>query len=143
MEKLDLKDLKLLYWLDQNSRATNKELGKKVGLTEQAIGYKIKKLQQRGIIKNFVTFINTVSLGYTHYRVFLKLYNINEENEKAIINSFTENQNIRWVASVSGRYDLSFSILAKSPLEFLNIYQDIEREYVKYIIEKNILLNVR
>ena len=143
MEKLSLKDRKLLYWLDQNSRATNKELGKKVGLTEQAIGYKIKKLQEKGIIKNFVTFINTVGLGYTHYRVFLKLYNLNEENENAIINSLTQNQNIRWIASVSGKYDLSFSVLAKNPLEFLDIYQRIEKEHGKYIIEKNILVNVR
>ena len=55
MEKLDLKDRKLLYWLDQNSRATNKELGQKVGLTEQAIGYKIKKLQDN--ILNMSIFI--------------------------------------------------------------------------------------
>ena len=78
MLKLDLKDRKLLYWLDQNSRATNKELGKKVGLTEQAIGYKLKRLQETGIIKRFVTFINTLSLGYQHYKVFLKLHNTNQ-----------------------------------------------------------------
>lgn len=143
MEKLDIKDKKLLYWLDQNSRATNKALAKEVGLTEQAIGYKIKRLQEKGIIKNFITFINTVSLGYTHYRVFLRLFNITQEDEKNIIESLVKNQNIRWVASVSGKYDLSFSILAKSPIDMLNIYQEIEKEHGKHIIEKNILINIR
>lgn len=140
--KLELKDKKLLYWLDQNSRATNKELGKKVGLTEQAIGYKIKKLQQEGIIKKFVTFINTLSLGYTHYKVFIKLHNTTEEIENKLIKHLIKNPNVRWVVSTSGKYDLSFSILAKDALEFTKIYQEIEAKYGKYIIEKNIVLNV-
>lgn len=84
MIKLDKKDKKLLYWLDQNSRATNKELGKKVGLTEQSIGYKIKRLQEQEIIRKFVTFVNTLSLGYNHYKIFLKLHNTTENIEKII-----------------------------------------------------------
>jgi len=141
--KLSIKDKKLLYWLDQNSRATNKELGKKVGLTEQAIGQKIKRLKEKGIIKNFVTFVNTVSLGYTHYRVFLKLHHIDEPTEKEIISFLIQNPNIRWVASTSGKYDISFSVLAKNPLNFINIYQEIEKQYGRNIMEKNILINVR
>ena len=143
MEKLDLKDKKLLYWLDQNSRATNKQLGKKVGLTEQAIGHKIKRLNSKGIVKRFVTFINTLSLGYTHYKVFIKLHNTTEEIESSLIKSLIENPNIRWVASTSGRYDLSFSILAKTVLEFTGIYQKIETEYGEHIIDKNIVIAVK
>lgn len=143
MIKLDLKDKKLLYWLDQNSRATNKELGKKVGLTEQAIGYKLKRLQEEGVIKNFVTFINTLSLGYTHYKVFIKLQNTTEEIEQTLINSLVSNLNIRWVVSSSGKYDLSFSILAKTPEEFSQVYQKIESEFGKYISERNIVINIK
>lgn len=143
MLKLDLKDRRLLYWLDQNSRATNKELGKKVGLTEQAIGYKLKKLQNTGIIKKFVTFINTLSLGYQHYKVFLKLYHTTENIEAFIINFLVNHKNVRWVVSTSGKYDLSFSVLAQSPMEFTEIYQNIESKFGTYISEKNVVLNVK
>jgi len=142
MLKLTLRDRKLLYWLDQNSRATNRELGKKVGITEQAIGYKIKRLQEYGAIKKFVTFINTLSLGYQHYKVFIKLHNTTEEIETNIIKFLVNNRNIRWVGSTSGKYDLSFSILTKTPLDFIKIYQGIELEFGKYIIEKNITINI-
>ena len=141
MDGLGLKDKKLLYWLDQDSRSSNKMLGKRVGLTEQAIGNKIRKLQSDGVIKKFVTFINTVSLGYTHYRVFLKLYNMDIESEKEIIKLLVKNSNVRWVASISGKYDLSFSVLAKDSVDFLNIYSKIEKEKGRDIIEKNILVN--
>lgn len=142
MEKLCLKDKKLLYWLDQDSRATNRQLGKKVGLTEQAIGYKLKRLQEKGIIKKFVAFINTLSLGYQHYKVFIKLQNASEEKEKEIISFLIKNKNIRWVVSTSGKYDLSFSVLAKTPMEFVKIYRKIESAFGRYIIEKNISINV-
>lgn len=142
MISLDLKDKKLIYWLDQDSRATNKHLGKKVGLTEQAIGYKLKRLQEREVIKKFVTFINTLSLGYQHYKVFIKLHNTTEEIEKNIIKDLVNNPNVRWVVSASGKYDISFSVLSKTPLEFTKIYQGIETKFGKYIIEKNIAVNV-
>lgn len=140
--KLELKDKKLLYWLDQNNRATNKELGKKVGLTEQAIGHKIKRLQEEGIIKRFVTFVNTLSLGFNHYKVFIRLQNTTEIIENKIINFLINHNHIRWVVSSIGRYDLSFSVLAKTPLDFSNIYTEIESKFGKYIAEKNILVNI-
>ena len=142
MNKITLKDRKLLYWLDQDSRATNKKLGKRVGLTEQAIGYKIKKLKKVKVIKKFVTFVNTLSLGYSHYKVFVKLHNISETKEKQLIQDLIKNENVRWVGSTSGKYDLSFSILAKTPLKLTQMYEKIENKWGKYIIEKNILIAV-
>jgi DNA-binding Lrp family transcriptional regulator len=140
---IGLKDKKLLYWLDQNSRMVNKQLGKKVGLTEQAISYKIKKLKKTGVIKKFVTFINTLSLGYQHYKLFIKLHKTTEEIEDKLIEDLTNNHNIRWVVSTSGRYDIGFSILAKTALGFSEIFQKIESKWGEHFIEKNIVLNIK
>ncbi len=136
--KLDLKDKKLLYWLDQDSRATNKELGKKVGLSEQAIGYKLKRLEENRVIKKYVTFVNTPSLGYMHYKILLRLHNTNVKKEKEIIDILVKNKNIRWVVSCSGKWDINFSMLARNPAEFTRIYREIERKIGNYISEKNI-----
>ena len=40
--KLDLKDKKILEQLDLNSRQSNSQIAKKVGLSKDAIGYRIK-----------------------------------------------------------------------------------------------------
>ena len=42
--ELDLKDRKILYELDINSRQSNSEIAKKTGLSKQVIGLRIKKL---------------------------------------------------------------------------------------------------
>ncbi len=136
--KLDLKDKKLLYWLDQNSRTTNKELGKKVGLSEQAIGYKLNRLEENGIIKRYVTFVNTPALGYIHYKTLLRLHNTDLKKEKEIIALLAKNENIRWVVSCSGKWDINFSILARNPEEFTKIYREIEKKIGDYIREKSI-----
>lgn len=55
MIKVDLKDRKILYELDLDARQSLTQLGKKVGLKKDVISYRIKGLQDEGIIKNFFT----------------------------------------------------------------------------------------
>ena len=43
---LDAKDRKILYELDINSRHSNSEIAKKVGLSKQVVGFRIKRLIQ-------------------------------------------------------------------------------------------------
>lgn len=140
--ELNLKEKKLLYWLDQNSRATNKELGRKIGLSEQAVGYKLKRFEEEGVIKKYVTFVNTLALGYSHYKVLLRLHNTNVDKEREIIGYLIKNNNIRWVVSCSGKWDINFSIMACSPNEFMEIYREIETKIGNYISEKNISILV-
>ena len=141
--KLTLKDKKLLYWLDQNSRASNKELAKNVGLSEQGIGYKLKTLEKEGIIRKYVTFVNTLALGYFHYKVLLRLQNTNPEKEEEIINYLMNHHNVRWVVACSGKWDINFSIMAKTPQDFTKIYRKIEFDFGDYIAEKNIFLLIK
>ncbi len=141
--ELDQKDKKLLYWLDQNSRATNKELAKRVGLSEQAIGYRLERLEKEKIIKKYISFINTLALGYSHYKVFIRLQNVNPTKEEEIISSLVKNNNIRWVVSCSGKWDISFSIMAKNPDDFVEIYRLIENKFGNYIDDKEVFLLVK
>ena len=64
VEKLDLKDRKILYHLDLNSRQSFAQLGKKVGLHKDVVAYRVKKLQEKGIIENFFIIYDYLKLGY-------------------------------------------------------------------------------
>ena len=50
IEKLDLKDRKILYQLELNCRQSNTQIGKKVGLSKDVITYRIKRMEEKGII---------------------------------------------------------------------------------------------
>jgi Lrp/AsnC family leucine-responsive transcriptional regulator len=136
---LKTSEKKIIYWLDNNSRMSNQELATKVGLSKQAIGQNITQLQKKGIIDGFITFVNTLSLGYTHYKIFLKLHNTNTQIESEFITYLVNRDDIRWVVSLSGKYDLSFSLLTTNPQEFNKKYAEIESRFGKYILERNVV----
>ena len=61
---LDLKDRKILYWLDINSRQSNAKIAKKTGLSKQVVGFRIKRLIKEHIIHSFYTVIDISKLGF-------------------------------------------------------------------------------
>jgi DNA-binding Lrp family transcriptional regulator len=50
LKNLDLKDRKILYELDLDSRQSFRSIGKKVGLSKDTVASRIKSLIQDGII---------------------------------------------------------------------------------------------
>lgn len=83
---MDNIDTKILDILRQNSKLTNKEIGKLIHMTGQAVGKRILKLQEEGIIKQFSIVINYPQTQYI--RIFMDSNNYSEfEN---YVNTYTE-----------------------------------------------------
>lgn len=56
-------DLEIITLLQENSRLSYKEIGEKIHLTGQAVGVRITKLIEEGIIKKFTVSVNQEKLG--------------------------------------------------------------------------------
>lgn len=140
MDKLDLKDKKIIYELDLDSKKSSAQIGRKVELSKEVTNYRINNLVKKGFIKYFYTVLNTLALGYYHYKIYLKLQNATPKIEEEIINYFLENKNCIWLGSCSGNWDLAVSLLAKNPTEFTELYQKVVIKYGDYVLEKNILI---
>jgi len=136
MIELDSIDKSILYQLDLNSRQTISNIGKKINLSKANVGYRIKRLRERGIIKNFYTVIDTFKLGYTSQRFYLVLENINQDIEKEIIDYFINNKYTWWVGSTTGRFDLVVIIWIKKINEFYNFWEKTLFKYRKYFAEQ-------
>ncbi len=138
--KLDKKDSKILYYLDINSRQTLSQLAKKVGLSKQAVDYRIRNLVSRGVVSQFYAVINFSKLGYTHYKLYLKFQNVNPEREKRIITYWVNSKSSIWVASCHGRWDMAVSLLCRDVNVLGDVLTDFLNKYAKFILEKNILI---
>ncbi|MBS3159360.1 Lrp/AsnC family transcriptional regulator [Candidatus Woesearchaeota archaeon] len=138
--KLDLKDKKILYELDLNSRATLNEIAKKVGLSKQVVDYHLKNLIKNNVIQQFYTVINFSKLGYTQYKLYLKFQNVNPATEKEIIAYWINSKNSVWIASCRGRWDLAVSILAKDINDFGEILSNFINQYGLFVLEKDVLI---
>jgi len=142
MNKLDLIDRKILYELDIDCRKSASEIGKKLRLAKETVNYRIKKLEEKGIIKGYITEINMPKLGLTNYKVYYQFQYLDEESEEILIKYLTNHPKIFWVARTNGRWDMLTMVLTKDPKEFYDILEEIINKFHKNILTKSFLLNV-
>jgi Lrp/AsnC family transcriptional regulator for asnA, asnC and gidA len=140
MEKVDLKDRKILYELDYDSRQSFTKIGRKVGLHKNVVTYRIKRLQRIGLIINFYTVIDAFKLGYNCLRFYISYQNVTPEIKNEIIDHFVNNKFTWWVGSFEGEYDLAVIIWIKDMHNFYIFWDNTLRKYNYYF--KNIIFSV-
>ncbi len=141
--KLDLKDRRILYELDCNSRQPNSEIAKKVGLSKQVVGFRIKRLIEEKIISSFYSVIDISKLGFTIHKNFLRLQNLDREKEKELINFLVNHPNVVWVASCDGKFDLTFGTWAKDMAFLEKTIAELNKKFREYIAERQIATIIR
>ena len=104
--KIDKKSLKILYYLNVNSRMNLVDIGHKVNLKKNTISYKINRLIKQRIIKNFYTYIDAYRLGYISFRFYVSYQYTTPEIEDKILSYFRKDNHVWRLISVQGRYDL-------------------------------------
>ncbi|MAG19834.1 hypothetical protein CL618_00160, partial [archaeon] len=119
---LDLKDKKILHQFDINARQSNAEIAKKVKLSKDAIGYRIKKLEEQEIIRGYRAVIDSSRLGYLFYRVFLNLMDMQPSKLERLIEFLKKQKNVWWIAKLDGAWNFAFAIWVKSNKEFEEFY---------------------
>ena len=94
-EKLDLLDRKILYELDINSRQSLNELARKLQRNRNVIEYRIKRLEEKGIIRNFVTLLDAGRLGLMIWNVYVEFQNLTREMENEIRSTLSPGAGVR------------------------------------------------
>ncbi len=138
---MDKKDKKILYELDQNSKMSFTQIGKKVGMAPLTVRYRVNRLVKEGIIKKFITFTNASKLGYSFYKLHLKLQNVDEARRKEIILFLEQDERIIWVANFEGRYDIGFICITKNQLELQLLFDELDNKFASFIMSKEISVN--
>lgn len=129
MEKLDLKDRKILYHLYLDSRQSFSQIGKKVGLHKDVVAYRVKNLLEKKIIKNFNTRINQHKLGNTWLRFYLSFQYVSPKLKKEIIDYFVKNIYSSVVHSTEGQFDLIIMVYVRNIAKFSYTWEKIINRY--------------
>jgi len=129
----DLKDKKILYELDLNSRQSFQSIGKKVGLSKNGVKYRIDNFLKKGIIKQFHTVIDVNKIGYTGFRLYVSLKNISPEKEKEIIQYLINQKIVVWIVSIEGEYNLGVLMLTKSIEEIRDFWKKFSLKYINFL----------
>ena len=132
MNKIDLKDRRILYELDFNCRQSNTHIGKKVGLKKDVVSYRINKLEKEGIINNYYTVIDAYKLGYNLFRYYINFQYVTPSIRKEIIEYFANYKNICTVGHAAGKYDLIIVVWVNNLGEFHQFWSEALDKYGDY-----------
>ena len=98
---MDTIDNKILKILNEDGRASASMISDKVNLSVPAVGERIKKLQESGVIRGFKPIVdsNKIGLGIS---AFITVYSESSKNFEKVVLNATKNPNIMKCYTTTG-----------------------------------------
>lgn len=140
MLKLDLKDRKILVELDLNARMPLTELSKKVELSRQVVEYRIKRMQEENIILGAKAVFDTAVIGYSWYRIMLRLLNITKEQKAQLLSELKSHPHTFWLGEVGEDWDVVVNLICKDHFQFNKIFEEFFAKHSKFILDYEVLI---
>jgi Lrp/AsnC family transcriptional regulator, regulator for asnA, asnC and gidA len=109
--ELDEIDLKLLGILEEDSRVPYRDLASRFGVSVATVCNRIKKLEDLGVIKEFVIEVDYEKLGY-NIRALVGI-TVDPKTLHETLSGFKKMDCIKKIYEVAGRYDFVLEVLAK------------------------------
>ncbi len=135
--KLDMKDKRILMLLGENSRMPLTQIAKKVKLSRDAINYRIKRMEEKGVIIKFFPSLNYGKLGYYLFHVFVLMDELDTKEQERLIAHLSTHPDVESVLEYNDRWDLEVVLIAKDLLEFDSIILNITEKFSHVVIEKD------
>ena len=111
---LDSKDKYLLEELQANSRITNAELAKRIGLSPSSTLGRVKKLEVSGFIEKYITLLNPRKAGYSCFTfVEVKLARHGETPVEDFISSIAHIPEVLECHHITGEADFLLKVATK------------------------------
>ena len=117
MRAIDSKDKQILSILDWDGRVLMNRIAKQTRLNKDVVRYRIKKLEEQGVIEGYYPIINTAALGYLTVRIYFDLISANKEVKDRIIEYLDKEFNAGIIFLIDGRYDVGVISWEKSMFE--------------------------
>ncbi len=138
--KLDSYDRKILFELDKNARITTTELGKMIRKSKQFVDYRIKRLEDAGVLSGYITVIDYSRLGYQSIRIYFKFHNITREKQDELEHDLIKDKEVWWLATLEGQWDVGYATAVKNILDFYDYWDKIMTKYRKYISKRSVVV---
>ena len=123
--KLDIIDLKILKALQKNSKITNIELSKVIGLSAAPTLGRVQKLEKAGVLKSYHAVINNTKLGLG----FTALIHLSLVKQKTgAVASFSEQiqtiHEVQECLQLTGKFDYQLRVITNDIPSFEKILEE-------------------
>ncbi len=140
--KVDVKDRKIIYLLTQNARMPVTEIAKRAMLSPDSVSYRLKRLQEKGVILRFFPVLNYKYFGLNVFHVFLIIDERHHDEYENLRKVLESHPNVLSLMEYNDHWDVHVSLVAKSIRDFDSIMTDLTSRFPNVIVEKDILENI-
>jgi DNA-binding Lrp family transcriptional regulator len=115
MPTLDKKDLEILKLLQQNARMTIREISEKVHLSTTPVHERIRRMEESGVIKQYVTIVNGVMVKKGLMVIcYVSLRQHSKNAGAKFIKSILEMNEVIECLTISGEFDFMLKVVAEN-----------------------------
>ncbi len=140
--KIDRIDRKILSVIEQNARIPITVLAKKARVSRVIAEYRLKQLEQKGIIRGYYCLLDPSRFGLTVWKLWISLRPTSQQERKDFLDIIEKHPRVWWYAECAGIYDVVICVLAKTPHEFNDFFNTLQDQFGKIITDSSILINV-
>lgn len=144
-KELDLTDRKILSVVSKDSSLKLTDIAKKIGSKWDIVRYRMKQMEEAGVIIKYFPEINLKKLGYTEFICKISAHNVNDGVFKSIKNQIKENRNVTYSFVNINSMDIILNCAFEriDGLDsFLSDLQEKFKEYISridyYIVRENL-----
>ncbi len=120
---LDKTDVAILRLLQQNSRISIREIGEKVHLSTTPVHERIRRMEQSGIIKQYVTLLDGAKVKKGLMVIcYLSLRQHSKTAGAKFIKSIMEMNEITECLTISGEFDFMLKVVAENMDDYYNFH---------------------
>ena len=120
---LDDKDLAILRILQQNARATVKEISDKVLLSTTPVHERIKRMEEQGVIRQYATLLDHSKVKKGLMVIcYVSLKQHNRNAGERFIKSILEMHEVIECYNISGEFDFMLKVVAENMDDYYNFH---------------------
>ena len=133
---MDEADMRLLYYLDLDSRSPVKKLAHLSRMKPEKAEARLRYFFENNIVKRCYPELNRAKLGCHPFKVYVQFQDMPAYKLDEVYQFLASMPNIGWVAECSGIWDMIFAIWAKSVQEFNRSYEEFLGRYHEFVLKK-------
>ena len=138
--ELDGLDEKILAYLDNNARTQSTKIAKKLMVNKNVVNYRIKNMEESGLITGYHTLINSYRLGYQAYRLYLRFQYTDPKKEQEIEEYFIRQKNTWLIGRLKGSWHLFVLFWVKEQKEIVALVNDFIKQHRQYIDDYRLVI---
>ncbi len=130
--RLDKTDWKILHELDSDAWQPFAKIGKKLRIGRDIVAYRVRRLEESGVIEKYISVIDFGKIGYTAAALYVKFHHVTPQIREEILKYYVGRPDVWWCFDMAPEFDFAIGWFGRDICELRDKQLDLLGKYCKY-----------